>query len=408
MTGHHRAIFEKIGGSQVDGDPVPAVLLDTPFGFQENAPILAERTVEYFKESVFRDVAVAGITRTDIDPVALEVGMNRIRGAQWVFAGPGSPTFALAQWKNTPIPDLLGEKLRTGGAVVFSSAAALTIGLKTVPVYEIYKVGIDPFWLDGLDLLAETGIRAAVIPHYNNNEGGNHDTRFCYLGERRLAMLEPELPDDAFVLGVDEHTGVIMDLDDDTAEVVGRGVLTIRRNGSSVEIHSGEKVPLDVIRAGGDRSAGTIAAAPAPSATAVNKADDLPTPQADSLEAVLATTEAHFAAALDGGDSDAAVAAILTLDTAILEWSRDTLQSDQVTRARASLRSMITRLGAAATAGLRDERDVLGPVVEAALSARRVARDEKAWAVSDALRDGLDAAGIEVRDTTDGVEWLLR
>jgi cysteinyl-tRNA synthetase len=28
--------------------------------------------------------------------------------------------------------------------------------------------------------------------------------------------------------------------------------------------------------------------------------------------------------------------------------------------------------------------------------------------VSDALRDGLDAAGIEVRDTADGVEWVIR
>ncbi len=408
MTGHHRTVFELIGGSHVSGDPVPAVMLDTPFGFQENAPILAERTVEYFKESVFRDVAVAGITRTDTDPVALESGMNRIRQAHWVFAGPGSPTFALAQWKDTPIPDLLREKLRSGGAIVFSSAAALTIGVKTIPVYEIYKVGIDPFWLDGLDLLTETGINAAVIPHYNNNEGGNHDTRFCYLGERRLAMLEPELPDDAFVLGIDEHTGVIMNIDDDTAEIVGRGVLTLRRNGLSTEIQSGEKVSLDVIRSGGDRSAGSAAAAPTSEQEVVDPVNEAEAPPVDSLEAVLESTETNFAAAMDDGDSDAAVAAILTLDTAIVEWSRDTLQSDQVTRARAALRSMISRLGAAATAGLRDQREVLGPVVEAALSARKVAREEKAWAVSDALRDGLDAAGVEVRDTADGVEWHVR
>ena len=30
----------------------------------------------------------------------------------------------------------------------------------------------------------------SVIPHFDNAEGGNHDTRFCYLGERRLAVLE--------------------------------------------------------------------------------------------------------------------------------------------------------------------------------------------------------------------------
>jgi len=69
---------------------------------------------------------------------------------------------------------------------------------------------------------------------------------------------------------------------------------------------------------------------------------------------------------------------------------------------------MIVKLGTAATDGLRDPRTVLGPVVEAALAARRVARDEKVYAVSDAVRDGLDAAGIEVRDTADGVEWVIR
>ncbi len=405
MTGHHRQIFAMIGGSHVSGRPVPAVMLDTPFGFQENAPILSERTVEYFRESAFRPVEVAGVGRTDGDPVALEAGLNRIRGAQWVFAGPGSPTFALAQWRDTPIPDLLREKLQTGGAVVFSSAAALTIGVKTVPVYEIYKVGIDPFWLDGLDLLSETGINAAVIPHYNNTEGGNHDTRFCYLGERRLALLEPELPDDAFVLGIDEHTGVIMNLDDDTAEIIGKGALTIRRDGESVEFQSGEKISIDVIRSGGDRTAGAPSTAPTRSPGNVT---DHAEPVLDSLESVVAETELAFETALDTADADAAVAAMLRLDSAIIEWSRDTLQSDQVDRARAALRSMISHLGTVAKIGLRDERDVLGPVVEAALTARRVAREEKAFAVSDALRDGLDAAGIEVRDTADGVDWIIR
>ncbi len=61
-------------------------------------------------------------------------------------------------------------------------------------------------------------------------------------------MLEPELPDGAFVLGLDEHTGVIMDLDADTAEIVGKGGLTLRRQGVSVRHEAGNTIPLDVIR----------------------------------------------------------------------------------------------------------------------------------------------------------------
>lgn len=410
MKAPHRAIFERIGGDHVTGRPVRAVMLDTPFGFQENAPILAEKTTEYFKDSVFRDVEVAGLGRTDTgDVVAIEAGIARVRAAEWLFAGPGSPTFALRQWAGTPIPDLIAGKLRSGGAVVFSSAAALTVGVRTVPVYEVYKVGTDPFWLDGLDLLAEVGIDAAVIPHYNNTEGGNHDTRFCYLGERRLAMLEPQLPDGSLVLGVDEHTGIIMDLDADTAEIVGRGVVTVRRQGRSVEFPGGEVLSLDVIRSGGDRSAGAPTAAPVERIAATEPAlEPEPATEPDSLEAVRIQCEQRFRAAVEARDAEAAVEAILSLEAGIVEWGRDTLQSDQAERARGSLRSMIVELGQAAVAGLADPRAVLAPVVEAALSARQAARQEKAWAVSDALREGLEAAGIEVRDTPEGVTWLLR
>ena len=413
MKATHRAIFDRLGPD------VTAVLLDTPFGFQENAPILAAKAIEYFHDAVGRRVEAAGLTTLDgADTVAVERGVAKVRSADWVFAGPGSPTYALAQWAGTPVPEAIADKLRSGGAVVFSSAAALTLGAATVPVYEIYKVGVAPHWLRGLDVLAEIGLHVAVIPHFDNAEGGNHDTRFCYLGERRLAMLEPELPDGCFVLGVDEHTGVVMDLDADTAQIVGKGALTVRHNGESVRFESGQTIPVDVLRAGGT-TAHVSGAAPAgsdlgptPDRDESGSADGAtnsaaPTDAPASLADAARTHEAAFDAALDARDADGAVAAVLQLESAIVEWSRDTLQSDDVDRARAALRSMIVRLGAAAAEGVRDVRDVLGPVVEAALAARVVARSEKAFAVSDAIRDQLGAAGIEVRDTPDGAEWLI-
>jgi hypothetical protein len=422
MKGPHRAIFDRLGTD------VDAVLLDTPFGFQENAPILAAKAIEYFRDAIGREVEAAGLTRTDTgDTVAIERGVSKVRSADWVFAGPGSPTYALNQWKDTPVPGALADKLRSGGAVVFSSAAALTLGRATVPVYEIYKVGVDPYWLDGLDVLAEIGLNVAVIPHFDNAEGGNHDTRFCYLGERRLAMLEPSLPDGCFVLGIDEHTGVVMDLDADTAEIVGKGAVTLRRNGESVRIESGHTIPIDTLRSGGTPSATHVTDASHVTRASTPGSDLGLTPgqgqsskeggaKADvgaetatptSLADAARLHEAAFDEALATRDADAAVAAILELESAIHEWSRDTLQSDDVDRARAALRSMTVRLGTAATEGVRDVREVLGPVVEAALAARVVARSEKAFAVSDAIRDELTAAGIEVRDTPNGVEWLV-
>ncbi|MFT4774405.1 MAG: cyanophycinase-like exopeptidase [Ilumatobacter sp.] len=419
MTTPHRRVFEQLAAAT--GGPVDAVLLDTPFGFQENVEILAAKTAEYFTDAAHRTVKIAGLARTDHgDVVAIETAIAKIRAADWIFAGPGSPTFALRQWADTPIPEAIADKLRNGGAVVFSSAAALTLGRKTIPVYEVYKSGADPYWVDGLDVLSEVGLPVVVIPHYDNKEGGNHDTSKCYLGERRLAMLEPELDDDVFILGVDEHTGVIIDLDANTAEVVGKGGVTLRKDGVSTRIETGTTVPFSTLQAG---PVTPLTSGSDLDVTEPTNAEAAVTPRSDhgvsgatvgddaavipSLAGDAARLESEFDAALAARDADGAVKAILELDSAILQWSRDTLQGDEMKRARTSLRSMVVRLGSAATAGVRDVREVLGPVVEAALAARVTARTDKAYAVSDAIRDNLIAAGIEVRDTASGAEWVV-
>ena len=409
MVKPHRQIFERLAtadGGDARAD-VPAVFLDTPFGFQENAEELAAKTVEYFRVSLKRSVAVAGLQRVDTaSAIERETAFAAVRRARFVFAGPGSPTYALRQWATTPLPDLLADKLRTGGAVTFSSAAALTLGVRTVPVYEIYKSGADPYWLDGLDLLSMIGLPVAVIPHYNNAEGGHHDTRFCYMGERRLRMLEQSLPDGAFVLGVDEHTGVVLDLDADTATVVGLGVLTVRRDGVSMEIPSGETVPIDVLRNGPGASGHTTVATPA--------ASEAPAPSAAggtagaSLAGDAERLGAAFDRALEQRDAPAAVAVILELDEAITAWSADTLQSDEMDRARALFRSMIVRLGEVSARGIADPRDTLAPLMAVVLGVRTEVRAAKRYDLSDLIRDGLAAAGIEVRDTPDGPTWDLR
>ncbi|MBO0731194.1 MAG: hypothetical protein J2P57_18200, partial [Acidimicrobiaceae bacterium] len=230
MVKPHREIFDRLGPP-----PIPAVILDTPYGFQENAADISARAVDYFAQSVGRAVEVAGLPRVrGADPLERERGMARIAGAQWIFAGPGSPTYALQEWRDTDVPSLLSDRLEHGGCVVFASAAVLTLGRYTVPVYEIYKVGMAPVWADGLGLLGVLGDDVAVIPHYDNAEGGNHDTRYCYLGETRLQMLEAQLPETGWVLGVDEHTGCVLDLGEGSATVIGRGGVTVRRAGRSV------------------------------------------------------------------------------------------------------------------------------------------------------------------------------
>lgn len=408
MVKTHRELLARV-------PEVPAVLLDTPFGFQANAAELTARAQAYFRESVGCDLELASYkSSSEVGSVGYESALTAIRRAGYVFAGPGSPTYALRQWQRSDIPDILRSKLTDGGCLTFASAAALTIGVSTVPVYEIYKVGEPAAWVEGLDLLGMAGLSAAVIPHYNNAEGRNHDTRYCYLGEPRLREMELELPEDAFVLGVDEHTGVLIDLDDATATVVGLGALTVRAAGRSETFGAGTTVGVDQLAevAAKLRSGPTTAAVSGgPEAAVATARGPVPPPsrtEANSplLEAVT-EWEAKFAAALAATNVTAAVQVVLDLEGGLHAWSGDTLQSDEIDRARAALRSMIVRLAAVAETGARDPRDVVGPFIEMLLGMRVKARAERRYADADAVRDHLAKLGVEVRDTPERTEWVL-
>ena len=392
--------------------PVKAVVLETPYGFQENAPELATKAVEYFKTSINVDLVVAGLVRlhdTHIaaDPVAIERGLRALSDADYIFAGPGSPTYALRQWAGSSVARIMIDKLTNGGIVTFASAAALTLGKATVPVYEVYKVGQDVQALEGLDILAAIGINAALIPHYDNTEGANHDTRFCYLGEARLQMFESLLDPDTYVLGVDEHTGLIIDIDAATATIVGNSNVTIRLRSESFVYPTGSVIPLSLLQSpfslltgSGDVSS-SHSIATTPVATIAEPA------QANSLDAALAESIQQFDQAMQQRDALAAVRAVLSLEQSMQDWSIDTLQSDVLVRARGTLRSMISQLGDAAVGGVRDPREVAAPFVEAMLSVRATVRAEKRFDLSDIIRDVFASLNIEVRDTPAGVEWSL-
>ena len=399
MVKVHRLVMDQAG-------PGARVMLDTPFGFQVNADDLEAKIGQYFRESVGQPVEPARWRRAD-DPVAdRERALAMISRASWVFAGPGSPSYALRQWQDTPIPAALADVLARGGTVMLGSAAAVTCGTHAIPVYEIYKVGDEPSWLPGLDLLGQAaGIFAAVVPHYDNAEGGRHDTRFCYLGEQRLESLEELLPDGVGVLGVDEHTAVVVDTGARMVTVHGAGGLTMRYRGVSEVVASGSSIPLnDVAAYLSGRRAGHVPAAQA--ATFTPAADAVPQ-ETTSLLSTARNLRSRFDACLAAADADGALAACLDLEEAIHDWSADTLQSDDIDIARRSLRAMLVDLAGAAVRGLRDEREVLAPVIEVAISARQRARAAKDYALSDVIRDELAAAGVSVRDTPDGMAWDL-
>jgi hypothetical protein len=408
MAKVHRALFARLPAD------APGALFDTPYGFQENADEVTARALEYFHENVGHPLALASFRRADADPLTRATAVARAREAAYLFAGPGSPSYALAQWHGTEIPGIVASKLRDGGIVTFASAAALTLGAHTVPVYEVYKVGADPTWLDGLDILGPVGLPVAVIPHYDNNEGGTHDTRFCYLGETRLRVLEAMLPLGHFVLGVDSHTALVLDLDSGAAQVDGLGVVTVRVAGRSHLLPAGSVSTIaDLLAIARTLEEGSGSGSGPGVAVSVAVAE-LPAPSIGSegdspLEADVREHETRFDTQLAAGEVAEAVGTLLALDALLLAWSRDTEGTGELDRARAAYRSCIVRLGehtAAADRSVSDDR--LAPLVDVLVDLRGRARADRDWRRADWIRDALAGAGIEVRDSDDGTTWETR
>ena len=210
------------------GKDLNPINLSTPYAFQENKDELSAKIEKYFEVNVGTKITTS----------------QAVSEASWVFAGPGSPTYNLKQWRDSGLALEL-SKLLERGSIFLASAAAMSIGAKVMPVYEMYKVGEDPYWLDGLNILeAATGIKAAVIAHYNNAQGGTHDTRYCFAGQNRMTVLESQLENEIAILGIDEHTGIAFDLEAKNAEVFGKGVITFKR-GEEIKTYENKAiVPL--------------------------------------------------------------------------------------------------------------------------------------------------------------------
>ena len=414
MVTPHREIVARLG------EPTPrAVLLDTPYGFQENASEITERAVEYFAHRVQLTIEASGflgplaVDQSHRAPLAEAAALSRLRTAGFVFAGPGSPSYALSVWRSSPVPEALTTKLAEGGAVVFSSAAALTLGSFSIPVYEIYKVGQPVHWLDGLGLMRAAGFEGScvVIPHYDNAEGGTHDTRFCYLGERRLAVMEGMLPQDAWVLGIDEHTVLVADLDAKTVVISGRGGVTVRRRGQSRVFPAGTKLGLDELLAAARGEAHTAHRATEGAAAAGEvDADGRERTRVAAIAAALRSDPAR--AGVRDGDRRAAGARGRRGDSESRPRHRrlgGRHASDRRSGPRAgrpAFAGSTTRRGRGR--GLRDPRELLAPLVESLITLRGELRAARAFELADRVRDRLIAARIELRDTPGGTVWELR
>lgn len=357
LVATHRAGIEAAGAERV-------TVLDTPYGFQENADELTRRITDFFATSLVRPSEVATLRHRGPTRAEIARAVAAVRGARYVFAGPGSPTYALDVWASAGMRDALAAAVASGGTITFASAAALTLGSHTIPVYEVYKVGEPPTWRPGLDVLGAVGLPVPVVPHWDNAEGGTHDTSRCYIGRGRFEALMAEVPTGA--LGVDEHTAITIDLGAGQLSVTGRGSATLWTADQPVVVPAGGAVPWSEVREVLLRSASPPPPDPSPVA-----ADE------------------GVAGAIERRDPQGLLEALLAIDEP------------------AALADALVRVMGIVEEGLIDPRERIGGLVELVLDARERIRASGDYGLADHLRDGLVALGVEVRDTPSGAEWAL-
>jgi len=395
MVEVHKGLLNQLGPT------AQAAFLDTPAGFQLNADQISQKAVEYFRNHVQQPLAVASFkSREHTSDFDAEKAFRILRDSAYILIGPGSPTYAVSQWRGSPVAEIFTQCVNNGGCLVAASAAALTVGRFTLPVYEIYRVGQNLHWVEGMDILGKFGFNLVVIPHWNNAEGGTHDTRFCFMGQPRFQKLVSLMTEQVPVFGLDEHTACIMNLATDEAQIKGIGTVTLRRAEREITFKSGDRFPLNVLRgAAGESQWQSPTAAPVP-----HEVDDA---GQDTFWDRVHSLEASFHAGLARHDARQATNALLELDRSIWQAQTDLENEEFVTQARDTLRDLMVMLGSELASASGDDSQCLAPLVEGLLQLRQNFRENKQWAAADAIRDVLDQVNIIVQDDQNGSSWQL-
>lgn len=397
MVEVHKELFRRLP------HPARAFFLDTPAGFELNADQISQRALDYFRMHVQQPMSVASYkTKETTKPYEAMQTFQQLKEANFVLIGPGSPTYAVRQWRQSPIPEILTQRIQDGNCLVAASAAALTVGRFTLPVYEIYKVGEDLHWVEGINILGYFGFNLVVIPHWNNAEGGTHDTRFCYMGQQRLRQLESLLPDDVSIFGLDEHTACLLDLEKEEVIVKGIGSVTLRRGGLERIFKKTDRFPLQILREGEVETEGnlTIPETSDREHTIDSKKDTF----WDKVHAI----EQAFHNSLKKHEPKETTNALLELDRTIWKAQQDLENPEFISQARDTLRELIVSLGVRLESAPKSMTDCLAPLVGALLDLRKKFRSQKQYDAADAIRETLKRADIIVEDTRDGSRWRLK
>lgn len=245
-----KVIFRKVISTFAQKQNV--TILETPAGFQPNSHLVASEIAEIFRQSLGEfvnsvEIIPAKKKGADLSPENPAL-LDPLVQSDFILMGPGSPTYAVRQLADSLLWKTIIKQWQKGITLCFSSAGALACSKFTLPVYEIYKVGEELHWIDGLNIFGETGLSLTIITHWNNSEGGKDlDTRFCYMGMDRFNKLLKILPSKESIIGIDENTALVIDFVNSYFYLEGKGNATLIKNGKKLDFRTHKYYSLESI-----------------------------------------------------------------------------------------------------------------------------------------------------------------
>jgi hypothetical protein len=304
-----------------------------------------------------------------VAPSQIATAVSVIRDSNLIFAGPGSPTYAIRQWRDSPVWQAVTESFEGGADLLFASAASIALGRYAVPVYEVYKAGEDPFWADGLDLMSRLGLCVAIVPHFDDSSGGeNYDSRFCYMGAKRFDALQERLPADVTIVGIDAYTGICFDPSSSSASVSGQGGITLIGEDGVKRYEAGAVLPFEAFRSG---ARGVV----------------------PTYDAAKALSGYEFTDEASDGDPMHEIARYVE--------GLGSLTGNQKV-------DLLARLQALHDSAGNSSPETEDHLVELVIELREALRGAKRYDLADKARDLLDSLGIELNDTPQGTNWTRK
>ena len=333
------------------------LIINSPFGFQENVNELSDKLIEFFHTSLNIDIQILSYkTPNKINTVDYYKCLEKIDKSNFIFSGPGSPSYAVKVWGDTEFPNSFKTLLGNDGSLVFSSAAATTLGEYTLPVYEIYKAGREPYWIKGLNILSTFGISASVVPHFNNKEGGDHDTRYCYMGKSKFDDLRSQI--DSNIIGIDEHTGLIIDGESNTGKVYGIGTVTLISGDKTQQYSPGDTISFD----------------------------EFTVEKNNKVVSIIKEV---------GGTEP-----ISNIDEVSDLITENSLDQKSINKILSKIKINLE--------DLEDKTQIIDPLINLTLEVRKKLRLEGKFELSDLIRDQLEKLNIEINDNDTATDWKFK